>query len=152
MTKNLAVLRIPTRTPARGFLLPLVLIAASLPIDAQSQVDPALRAAIADPLSTFPRDRLTSPVNESAWTTLPGSVHSQARAEFDAGPAPGDTVMLRMTLALQRTPEQQAALDALSEALQNPGSPLFHKWLTPQEFGQHFGLTQNDLDRVSAWL
>jgi pseudomonalisin len=118
----------------------------------QPPSDSALRAAAANPMAVFPKDQLSAPVNETAWTTLHNSVHSLARPDNDAGPVAPDSPMSRMTLALQRSPEQQAALDAFSEAVQDPGSPLYHKWLTPQQFGEHFGLTQNDLDRVSAWL
>ncbi len=60
--------------------------------------------------------------------------------------------MPRMVLALSRDEDQQAALDTLSEAQQTPGSPLFHQWLTPENFGAHFGVSQNDLDRVVTWL
>ena len=139
-------------TRIRSFGLPFLALLTCAAVQAQTPAPQALRAAAANPLAVFPSDRLTSAINESSWITLSGSVHSQARSANDAGPTPAATPMLRMTLALQRTPEQQAALDAFSAAVQDPSSPLYHKWLTPQEFGSHFGLTQNDLDRVSAWL
>ena len=31
-------------------------------------------------------------------------------------------------------------------------SPSFHQWLTPEQYGDRFGITQNDLDKVTAWL
>ena len=57
-----------------------------------------------------------------------------------------------MILVLKRDPDQQLALDVLSEALEDPSSPMFHQWLTPEDFGLHFGLSQKDLDRVVSWL
>ncbi|HJZ95294.1 MAG TPA: protease pro-enzyme activation domain-containing protein, partial [Candidatus Solibacter sp.] len=57
-----------------------------------------------------------------------------------------------MTLALQRTSEQRAALDHLLRELQDPASPNFHKWLTPDEFGGRFGVSNENLTRVADWL
>jgi uncharacterized protein (TIGR03437 family) len=35
---------------------------------------------------------------------------------------------------------------------QSPGSPDFRRWLTPEQFGDRFGLTANDAAKVTAWL
>ena len=34
----------------------------------------------------------------------------------------------------------------------DPNSPNFHKWLTPQEFGQKFGPAESDLQAIKNWL
>jgi subtilase family serine protease len=44
------------------------------------------------------------------------------------------------------------ALHALLEAQQDPGSPEYQRWLTPQEFGTRFGAAPRDLKRVERWL
>lgn len=155
MTENFEPAKPAIQKHVRKLSFSLLVILSSTAMQAQTpqaQADPAIKAAIADPLSVFPKDRLTTAVNEAAWTSLSGSVHSQARPENDAGSAPLDTPMSRMTFALQRSPEQQAALDAFSQAVQDPSSPLYHKWLTPQQFGQHFGISQSDLNRITSWL
>jgi len=133
----------------------LLLFSIAVPFQVRAQPPQQQRGGTnqaANPMAVFPKDRLLVPVDESAWVTLPGNIHPLVRAEFDRGPAPVDNPMPRMTLALRRAPEQQAALDALSLTLQDPASPLFHHWLTPQQFGEHFGLSQNDLDRITNWL
>ncbi|MCL5671635.1 MAG: protease pro-enzyme activation domain-containing protein, partial [Acidobacteria bacterium] len=33
-----------------------------------------------------------------------------------------------------------------------PGSPSFHKWLSPPQFGQQFGPADTDLKAASEWL
>src|SRR5439155_11980114 len=48
--------------------------------------------------------------------------------------------------------EQSAELAQLLEDQQNPSSPLFHAWLTPEEYGERFGLSANDLARIRGWL
>ncbi len=48
--------------------------------------------------------------------------------------------------------QQQQALQKLLADQQNPKSPRFHQWLTSDQFGQQFGLSQNDIEKISAWL
>jgi subtilase family serine protease len=43
-------------------------------------------------------------------------------------------------------------LDQLLEAQHTPGSAQYHQWLTPQEFQQSFGPTEDDIARISATL
>jgi subtilase family serine protease len=57
-----------------------------------------------------------------------------------------------MTLVFNRSAAQQADLDALLAAQQNPASPQFHQWLTPAEFGARFGMADADLAKVENWL
>ncbi len=46
----------------------------------------------------------------------------------------------------------QAAFDQLLLDQQNPASPRYHQWLTPQQVGDQFGPTQHDLDALTGWL
>jgi uncharacterized protein (TIGR03437 family) len=55
-------------------------------------------------------------------------------------------------LGLRRTEAQQKALDRLLEELQDPSSPNYHHWLTPEEFGARFGASATDIAQVTAWL
>ena len=57
-----------------------------------------------------------------------------------------------LTLVLQRSTEQQAALDQLVIDQQNPSSPYYHRWLTPGEFGERFGVSKSDLAVIRNWL
>jgi subtilase family serine protease len=91
-------------------------------------------------------------VDGSQTVTLEGNVHPLARAEFDQGVVNPDTRLERMLLLLKPSPAQQTALDALVEAQQNPGSPLYHQWLTPAEYGAQFGVSDPELALVTAWL
>jgi subtilase family serine protease len=45
-----------------------------------------------------------------------------------------------------------ARLDRLLAAQQDPTSPDYRRWLTPQEFGRRFGASPGDLRRVERWL
>ena len=57
-----------------------------------------------------------------------------------------------MLLQLQRPPEQEQALKEFIDQLHDPASPNFHRWLSAQEFGEKFGLAQDDLNTITTWL
>ena len=57
-----------------------------------------------------------------------------------------------MTIHFKRSATQEASLQALLAAQQDPSSTSYHKWLTPAQFGQLFGMSAADLAQVSAWL
>jgi len=66
-----------------------------------------------------------------------------------AGPADGkQRVEFNVFLPLRHTND----LDALLERLQTPGSPDYHKWLTPAEFRTRFGPDPADVATVSETL
>jgi pro-kumamolisin-like protein/Big-like domain-containing protein len=96
--------------------------------------------------------RVTDRVDLSQLTTLAGNTHRLAQAQFDQGAAPPDLPMNRILLVLQRSPEQDAALQDLLNQQQITSSANFHKWLTPDQFGQQFGLADADLQAVTSWL
>ena len=60
--------------------------------------------------------------------------------------------MQRMILVLKRSAERESALHALLDAQQTKGSPNYHQWLAPQEFGKQFGPAASDTAAVEAWL
>jgi subtilase family serine protease len=96
-------------------------------------------------------DRITGAVDSTNMVELKGHVSPMARPEFDQGPVEPSRAMHVMMLFMP-TATQQRAIDKLLAELQDPKSPNFHKWLTPQQFGERFGLGKGDLDKISAWL
>jgi hypothetical protein len=57
-----------------------------------------------------------------------------------------------MTFRLQPTYEQTVDLERLLEDQQNPSNPLFHAWLTPEEYAERFGLNRSDFAKVREWI
>ena len=98
------------------------------------------------------RARVTERVDVQKLATLRGNVHPLARPEFDQGVAPDDLPMRRMLLVLQRAPEQETSLRQLLDNQQVKSSPIFHQWLTPEQFGQQFGPAESDVQAVTDWL
>ncbi len=99
-----------------------------------------------------PKARIMSEITSSELVPIKGSLHPMAQAQNDAGRMPADTRMNGVTLYFNRSAAQQADLDALLAAQQNPTSPYYHQWLTPDEFAARFGMAQSDLNNVESWL
>ena len=99
-----------------------------------------------------PRSRILQGVDEAHLTTLSGNVHPLARAEFDQGSLADATPLHRMVLLLQRSNEQELALEQLIDQQQDKTSSTFHQWLTPETFGAAFGPSDRDLSTVTTWL
>src|SRR5262249_47357779 len=78
--------------------------------------------------------------------------HPLARKEFDRGPVQASKRLPLVTVHLARSAERQAELDKLLEEQQDPASPNYHRWLTPEQFADRFGAEREDLDKVAQWL
>ncbi|MGA2277679.1 MAG: protease pro-enzyme activation domain-containing protein, partial [Terracidiphilus sp.] len=96
--------------------------------------------------------RINSEVTNSGRATLKGSLHPLAQAQFDAGRMPAATKLTGISIFFSRSAEQEADLDALIAAQQDPASPLYHQWLTPDQFAARFGMADADLNTVKSWL
>ncbi|HXB62823.1 MAG TPA: protease pro-enzyme activation domain-containing protein [Acidobacteriaceae bacterium] len=96
-------------------------------------------------------DRLASG-NWTATAAVPGSVHPLARPEFDRGAVPDTMPLTGLALNFQRSAAQQAALETLLAGQSDPDSPLFHQWLTPEQFAAQFGMSAQDIATATAWL
>ena len=91
-------------------------------------------------------------IDDSDTVTLPGNVHPLARPDFDTGRAPSSLPMERMILVLRRSADKQAGFGRFVAGLQDPLSPGFHQWLTPEEVGNRFGPSSEDIDAITRWL
>jgi subtilase family serine protease len=99
-----------------------------------------------------PQARIVSAIDATRRTELPGTLPPRARHADDIGNVPANTPLSAITLVFSRTPAQQAALDALIAAQQDPTSPSFHQFLTPEQFGAQFGAAPADIAATEAWL
>src|ERR1017187_724010 len=95
---------------------------------------------------------ITQPIDESNPVTLAGNLRPEANAANDRGPVPDSMRIEHMLLQLQRSPQQEQAVEKLVDQLHNPQSPSYHQWLTAAEFGQRFGLAQADPHKMGGWL
>lgn len=103
-------------------------------------------------LAVRPVDRLPGKIDETRRIALKGSRHPLANSQNALGPVAPDQDLARMVLVLNPDAAQEAALEEFIRAQQDPASPYFHQWLTPQSFGQRFGVSQRDLAQLVKWL
>ena len=96
-------------------------------------------------------DRIQGPLG-GPKVALKGNVHGFAKPENDLGRADGSRPIQSISLTFRPSSAQQKDLDNFLAELGDPASPNYHKYLTPKQFGQRFGMSQNDLDKVIAWL
>ncbi len=126
-----------------------------LPLDltawAQSPPDPPSPLFILPPFVQV-SDRITSFIDDEQRVTLRGNVHPLALAQYDAGPVAPDFPMEHMLLTLLPDATQQEVLNQLLDAQYNPESPYYHQWLTPQQYGERFGISEDDTAQIAGWL
>ncbi|MGD1104528.1 MAG: protease pro-enzyme activation domain-containing protein, partial [Terriglobia bacterium] len=128
------------------------------PLDPFGPVGPRagrwLAAALASPVSAGPQaSTLPAPdAGQGGLVTLRGNTRPEAKATNDRGRVSDDLTINHMMLQLQRTPEQEQALQQFINDIHDPNSPLFHHWITAAEFGQTYGVAPADAARVTDWL
>ena len=113
-----------------------------------------LAAALASPVNAGPQaSTLPAPdAGQGALVTLRGNTRPEAKAINDRGRVSDDLIIHHMMLQLQRTPEQEQALQQFINDIHDPNSPLFHHWITAAEFGQRYGVASAGIARVTDWL
>jgi subtilase family serine protease len=97
-------------------------------------------------------DRIAGDLANGPKVPLRGNVHGLARPEFDLGRADGSRLIQGVSLAFRPSPAQQKDLNRFLAELGDPKSPNYHKYLTPAQFGERFGLSLNDIAKVTNWL
>src|SRR5215467_11099293 len=81
-------------------------------------------------------------VDDNDTVPVKGNVHPLARPDLDLGPTDQNLMYERMILVLTPRSTARDSVDAL----------LYHQWLTPDQFGKRFGISDDDLADVTAWL
>ena len=97
-------------------------------------------------------NRITEAIDASRLLRLSGSAHPLAKAEFDQGRLNSNMIMHGVSLTFRRSSAQDTTLQKLLTEQQDHASPNYHKWLTPEQFANRFGLTSSDIAQVTRWL
>lgn len=97
------------------------------------------------------QSHITKAIDNRERITLQGHLHPKARAENDQGRVSPSMPVSYVTIVLAQTGSQQADLDELLAGQQTPGSNNYHQWLTPDEYAQRFGVSEEDLNQIAAW-
>ncbi|MGD1091114.1 MAG: protease pro-enzyme activation domain-containing protein [Bryobacteraceae bacterium] len=97
-------------------------------------------------------DRITGRLDPRHLVAIKGNIHPKARPENDRGRVSPNLNLDYITLHLKPTPAQQADLNQLLTQMQDPASPNFHKWLTPEQYADRFGSSIHDIAQIVQWL
>jgi len=98
------------------------------------------------------QDRITAPIDSARIVRLNGNLRPAMLRRNDGGRVNAAFPIPAMTLFLKPSAGQQGDLRQLLEDQQNPASPLYHRWLTPEEFAGRFGLSRGDIAAAADWL
>lgn len=96
--------------------------------------------------------RIVQEIDNNLTTPLNGNVSPRARAQDDQGAVESSFKLPYITMFFKPTAAQQASLNQLLQQQQDRSSPSFHKWLTPGQFADQFGLSPGDLKTMVNWL
>lgn len=111
-----------------------------------------LTAVLSIPSFSATPDRIAGAIDSSHGAALQKSLHPKAQAKYDEGAVEPSFRLDSIVIFFSPSPAQQKALDQLVAQQQDPSSPNYHKWLTPAQYAGRFGLSQNDLSKITAWL
>ncbi|MGC1461025.1 MAG: Ig-like domain repeat protein [Terracidiphilus sp.] len=79
-------------------------------------------------------------------------MHPLAQSRFDRGAVSDSFPIDHVLLLLNRPPERDAALQRFLKNAHTPGSANFHKWITPDQFGELYGPADADVQTAAGWL
>jgi uncharacterized protein (TIGR03437 family) len=98
------------------------------------------------------QSRITKPIDNAQRVTLRGHIHPKATAANDQGRVAPSLKIPYITLTLTQSDAQKADLAKLLADQQNPSSPDYHHWLTPQQYADRFGVSTEDIGKIEQWL
>ncbi len=92
---------------------------------------------------------VTAAAQANDRTPIAGTKPAFVRAAADRGRTDGRQRIDAKVWLSGRDPK---GLDAYAQAVSTPGSPLYRKFLTPQQFNARFGPTAQQIAAVKSWL
>ena len=77
---------------------------------------------------------------------------ARAYASYDRGPVAPSMVLHNMSVILQPGDARRADLEQFVASQQDPTSQNYHRWLTPEQYAERFGVPDATVAKVAAWL
>ena len=81
---------------------------------------------------------------------VPGVVKSGAAK--DLGRLAASTPAEHLVMVLKSSDEQKHELRRVLDTMHDKKTSNYHQWMTPDEFGQHFGVHDDDIATLKSWL
>jgi len=99
-----------------------------------------------------PEARVTKKVDNSKRTTLYGHVSAATRSATDLGRQEPSTPSPGMLMVLKSSEDQNHEIRRVIDEQQDKRTVNYHQWVTPEEFGEHFGVHDADIAQIKDWL
>ena len=99
-------------------------------------------------LGAIAADRIVDRVDLSRTVTVKAQTHPLAQPQFDRGAVDPAMEVSYATVLLKPA----GGLEEFLAEQQTASSPNYHRWLTPEEFGARFGLSDSDTGKLVEWL
>ena len=96
--------------------------------------------------------RITAQIRNEDRITVRNSAPALVKRSFDNGRIAAGQPLGRMLLLLAPTAKQEQDAARFVAAQHDSSSPSFHKWLTPAQIGERFGISAVDAQKVQLWL
>jgi hypothetical protein len=99
-----------------------------------------------------PPDRVAGAIEPGQVIRLSAGIPVKAQPQYDQGPVDSSLKLGYVTLLTAPSASQQKAIGQLLAEQQDPRSPEYHKWITPEQYAERFGLSPNDIQKITTWL
>ncbi|WP_158882026.1 protease pro-enzyme activation domain-containing protein [Rhodanobacter sp. L36] len=109
-------------------------------------------ASVSASLGIKEAPRVTQTVSNSQLATIAQTRSRVVGQALSSTSLSGSAAMKHLQLVLKRSPLRTAELEAHIAAQHNPQSNQFHQWLTPQQFGDSYGVVDGDVAAITSWL
>ena len=130
------------RFQSAATLISFAALALSSSAQVTSQVHTTARPAV----------RVTQKVDNSVTMQLAGT-HPAVVDRATIGARVAATKQLsHLMLVLSPTEDQAYAMRSLLDQQQDKTSANYHQWLTPESYGQYFGVASADVTKITSWL
>jgi hypothetical protein len=109
-------------------------------------------SAYAQSLPNLSSSQIAGSIDDSNLQRLHGNPSPHLRGGIDRGRVPDSLPLDHILLMFRRTAAREQELDRFIGQQYDPRSANFHKWLTPEQFGDLFGPSSADVGKVTQWL
>ena len=135
-----------------SFILSAAIAAALASTPGLLQAQAATAGSASTVLGAHEARRVTQTVTNSDLVAIPHTHPRVVAQAISSTSLPASTAMSHLQLILRRSALRTAQMEAGIANQHNPRSGQFQHWLTPQQFGEAFGVTDGDIAAVTSWL
>jgi len=96
--------------------------------------------------------RIVAPIDDESLVRVPNTALKLKGGVADLGRMDPNAHLGPFLVVLKSTPQQEQVLHTLLDQQQDKYTSNYRKWLTPQQFGESFGVADSDIQKLSQWL